>query len=167
MSDDRPTDSAVSTPTGISRRSLTKAAAWSVPVIVFASPVPAFAASTDVTVSVTAQCRPGPNGVFAFTTQPIPVGEQLTITLAHTGAGTFTATPDFPHSGSNPFVVNGTGAPFAGQIAIGFTLPQNGVATVTATVTGSAGAPVVGDASAFVTQRRDGNSQNYNQCEAG
>lgn len=167
MSNDQANDPTAQRSGSISRRSLTKAAVWSVPVIVFASPVPAFAASTDVTVTVTAQCVPGPNGGFAFSTQPIPVGEQLTITLTHTGAGTFTATPDFAHSGTNPFVVTGTGAPFTGQIAVRFTLPQNGVATVTAVVTGSAGAPVVGDNSSFVTQRRDGNSQNYNQCEAG
>jgi|EndMetStandDraft_5_1072996.scaffolds.fasta_scaffold483163_2 hypothetical protein len=149
----------------ISRRTLTKAAAWSIPVIALAAPAPAFAASTDVPVTVTAQCLPGPNGGFAIATAPIPVGEQVTITLTHSGAGTFTATPNFPHTGSNPFIVTGTGAAFSGQISVNFTLSQNGTGTVTAVVTGSGG--VSGDSSSFVTQRRDGNSQNYNQCSAG
>jgi hypothetical protein len=151
----------------ISRRTVAKAAVWSIPVIALATPAPALAASTDVAVTVTARCVAGPNGSFSFSTAPVPIGEQLVITLTRTGGGAFSATPDFVHTGSNPFIVEGTGGPFIGQIAVSFTLPQNGVGTVTAVVTGSAGAPVSGVTSRFVTQRRDGNSNNYNQCSAG
>lgn len=163
----RPLDETVGESALISRRTLTKTAAWAIPVIALAAPVPAFAASTDVAVTVTSRCVSGPNGGFAFVSAPIPVGEQLVITLTHTGAGSFSATPNFPHTGGNPFVVNGTGAAFTGEIAVSFSLPQNGTGTVTAVVTGSAGAPVTGDTSSYVTQRRDGNSQNYNQCSVG
>ncbi|MEV8368935.1 hypothetical protein [Microbacterium sp. NPDC064584] len=153
---------------GLSRRTVTKAAAWAVPAIVFAAPVPAFAASSDVAVSITGSCAgSGPTGSFTFTSGPIPVGQEIVITLSHSGAGSFGSSVNFVASGMNPYTITGTGAAVSGVITVSFTLPTNGTGRVTATVSSGSGALVSGKLTGFVEKRRDGNSSNYNQCSAG
>ncbi|WP_353815147.1 hypothetical protein [Agromyces sp. SYSU T00266] len=161
---------------GISRRTVAKAAAWSVPAILVAAPAPAYAASGDgapggVTLaSVVGSCAgTGASGTIAITLPNLPVGSLVQIALTHSGQGGFSATPNFtPTSQSGTTsVITGAGATFTGQFTINFSLGTNQQGTVTATVTALSGVTVEGDATGFVTKRRDGNSSNYNQCSAG
>nr|WP_240898083.1 hypothetical protein [Agromyces luteolus] len=160
---------------GISRRAVAKAAAWSVPAILVAAPAPAYAASGGgapggVTLaSVVGSCGTGPTGTISVTLPNLPVGSLIQISLTHSGQGGFGATPNFtPTSQSGTtYVITGAGANFTGQFGITFSLGTNQQGTVTATVTAISGVTVEGDATGFVTKRRDGNSSNYNQCSAG
>ncbi|WP_430646897.1 hypothetical protein [Agromyces sp. GXS1127] len=166
----------VATGTGPSRRAVARAAAWSVPVILMAAPAPAYAASGGgapggVTLaSVVGSCSgTGPNGTITVTLPNLPVGSQVLIALTNSGQGGFSATPDFtPTSQSGTtYVITGAGADFTGSFAIAFTLNPNQQGTVTATVTAISGVTVLGDTTGFVTKRRDGHSNSYNQCSAG
>ncbi|WP_401000323.1 hypothetical protein [Agromyces sp. GXQ0307] len=159
---------------GISRRSLATATAWSVPAILVATPAPAYAASSDVRelsrASVVGSCSgSGPTGTITVTLDDLPAGSLVQIALTHSGQGGFTATPNFtPTSQSGTtYTVTGTGTTFTGQIALSFSLGSNQQGTVTATVTAISGVTLAGDTTGFVTKRRDGGSQNYNQCSAG
>lgn len=149
----------------VSRRSVAKAAAWSVPAIAIAAAVPAHAASNAAVASVVGICV-GRSRTASFTigVAHIPLGQQISIVLTMTG-GSFVATPDFTHSGTgtavDPYIVNGNDGPFQGLIGVTFTLPQSGLGTVTATVSGVSPFMLTGVTSATVTKRRDGNSSNY------
>lgn len=161
---------------GPSRRAVAKAAAWSVPVILVAAPAPAYAASGGgapggVTIaSVVGSCAgTGATGTISVTLPNLPVGSIIQIELTHSGQGGFTATPNFTPTSQTgtTYTVTGAGATFTGQFSIHFTLGNNQQGTVTATVTAISGVTVQGDNTGFVTKRRDGGSQNYNQCSAG
>ncbi|MRX43880.1 hypothetical protein [Agromyces kandeliae] len=156
---------------GISRRTVTKAAAWSVPAILIAAPAPAYAASGGTTLaSVVGSCAgSGATGRIDVTLPDLPAGSQVQIVLSHSGQGGFTASPNFVPTSQNgtTYLVTGTGATFTGQFTITFSLGKDQTGTVTATVTAITGVIVDGDNVGFVTKRRDGNSQNYNQCSAG
>ncbi|WP_353828776.1 hypothetical protein [Agromyces sp. SYSU T0242] len=161
---------------GPTRRTVAKAAAWSVPAILVAAPAPAYAASGPgapggVSVaSVLGSCNgSGVTGRITVTLPNLPVGSVVQITLAHSGQGGFSAAPDFtPTSQSgNTYLVTGAGATFVGTFTITFSLGTNQQGTVTANVAAVSGVTIEGDTTGFVTKRRDGNSSNYNQCSAG
>lgn len=164
----------------ISRRTVAKAAAWSVPVIGVAAVVPAAAASVDPgggagaigTMSVVGACGGGgAMGAITISLGPFPVGAQIRVTLAHSGGGGFTATPLFVYegTGNGPYIITSPGgsAIYQGVIDIAFTLGPNEQGTVTASVEAVASYTITGDTTGFVTKRRDGHSSNYNQCSAG
>ncbi|GAA1469634.1 hypothetical protein [Microbacterium thalassium] len=165
----------------VSRRTVTKAAAWAVPVIAVAAAVPEATASETPTggagatgnVSVQGSCNgTGSTGTITVTLGPFPLTAQVAITLTHTGGGSFTATPGFPiNSGTgtaaDPYIVDAPGGPFAGVISIAFQLGHNQTGTVSASVAPIAPYTITGDLTGYVTKRRDGNSSNYNQCSAG
>ncbi|MFC9917316.1 hypothetical protein [Agromyces binzhouensis] len=120
--------------------------------------------------SVVGSCAgTGANGTISVTLPDLPEGAVVQITLSHSGQGSFTATPNFTPTSQTgtSYVVTGTGATFVGQFTIQFILGNNQQGTVTATVQAVSGVTVEGDTSGFVTKRRDGGSQNYNQCSAG
>ncbi|GAA1058805.1 hypothetical protein [Agromyces bracchium] len=156
---------------GMSRRSLAKAAAWSVPAVLVAAPAPAYAASAGTSsASVVGSCAgSGATGTISVTLPNLPVGSVVQIVLSHSGQGGFTATPNFtPTSQSGTtYTITGTGTTFVGEFSINFNLGNNQHGTVTATVTAVSGVAIEGDTAGFVTKRRDGGSQNYNQCSAG
>jgi hypothetical protein len=150
----------------IRRRTVAKAAAWSVPTITVAAATPAYAASNASVASVVGVCA-GRSRTASFTVSVtnIPDGEQIQVSLSTT-SGSFTAQLSFvPAAGAgtpaDPYIITGTGSPFQGVIGVTFTLPQNGQATITATVAGVDPFTLTGDTSASVTKRRDGNSSNY------
>ncbi|WP_438853287.1 hypothetical protein [Agromyces sp. M3QZ16-3] len=156
---------------GISRRTVAKAAAWSVPAILVAAPVPAYAASAGTsTAAVVGSCAgSGSTGTISVSLPDLPLGSTVEITLSHSGQGGFTATPNFVPTSQvgNTYTITGGGATFTGQFAINFSLSNNQQGTVTATVSAISGVVIDGDTTGFVTKRRDGGSQNYNQCSAG
>lgn len=157
----------------ISRRSIARAAAWSVPAIAIAAAVPAHAASGSALANVVGICAGrSPSETFTVTIANIPLGETVQISLAKsTIFGSFTADlPGYTHTGagtaSNPyvFVIDGTGTPFQGTIEVTVSidhLPGNPPMTITTTVAGVDGFTPTGITSASVTKHRDGNSSNY------
>ncbi|GAA2031200.1 hypothetical protein GCM10009819_13860 [Agromyces tropicus] len=157
---------------GIDRRTLAKAAAWSVPAILVAAPAPAYAASPGgvSSASVIGSCNgTGRTGTIQVVLPNLPLGSIVQITLQHSGQGGFSATTDFTPSSQtgSTYLIEGTGGTFSGTFTITFNLGTNQQGTVTATVAAVSGVVVEGDTTGFVTKRHDGNSGNYNQCSAG
>jgi hypothetical protein len=76
---------------GISRRTVTKAMAWAVPVIAIASPVPAFASSGNVTINNVGACKsPGQGQNCPDWDKGYIVGFSVTNTHTHSIQITFT-----------------------------------------------------------------------------
>ena len=154
---------------GISRRSVTKAAVWAVPVGLLAAPVPAMAAS-NASGSVIARCGSGAQAAFDIAVVGADNGTAVQVVLSSpAGTGSFGVTA--PAAWGSPaatstsytYVVPTVGGALTGTATVNFTLGQNGTATVTATVAATSGTPLAGDLSGSVFKRRDGNSGNY-QC---
>ena len=152
---------------GPSRRLVAQGMAWSVPAVALSAAAPAYAASSDIAVAVVSSCISGGsrNGSFTVTADFIALGAELQIVLTHSGSGSFSAVPNFAHTGTGTtYVVTGTGGPFVGQIAVQLTAGQNGTSVVTANVSAPGGA-TTGDTEAQIRVTRTGNSNNYS-CSA-
>lgn len=87
------------TPTGISRRTVTKAMAWAIPAIAVAAPVPAFAGASQGTVELTGEACKLPGN----SSSPYDVnGAVYLFTITNTTASSSTITiTDVMRSGSN------------------------------------------------------------------
>lgn len=152
---------------GVSRRTLMRTAAWAVPVIAVAAPLPAYAASAASDISVTEFCggTTAPTGRFEITIAPLPSGALIRIALSHSGIGSFSATPDFAFTGSQTelFVV-GDGSNFAGSIDVTFTglvgIPSQ--AALLVIVTAVSGVTLSGDFSGELRVQR--NSETLYLC---
>jgi hypothetical protein len=87
------------TPSGISRRTVTKAMAWAVPVVAVAAPVPAFAGASQGTVTLTGEaCKLPGNSSAPYDTNGAVYLFRVTNTTVNPGSVTF-AKPS--RSGSN------------------------------------------------------------------
>jgi TQXA domain-containing protein len=145
-----PSNDQATPPNRLSRRTIMKGAAWSVPVIAAAVAVPAAAASTPNTIVITPSTAPAPTGTcttvsdFTFTVTQhggaaVP-GQAIIVTLptgfswqdGTTGAKTFTT------DGSGKVVITGvTASSVPGSYSVLAMVTPNGATTsVTVTVTG-------------------------------
>lgn len=142
-------------PSGISRRTVTKAMAWAVPVIAVSAAVPAYAASQVNLTFLGGGCKlPGNSNPtykgYAFlvsvqNTSSVPVTITITnFTLDSNSLGT-TALVNLPPSGnsglvrSNPFILPAnTSVPAAALVTSNAPNSQNGVLSITYQVTGQA-----------------------------
>jgi hypothetical protein len=147
------------------RRVLTRGIAWSVPVVVVGAPVPAMAASGG-TASFTASCGATPSRPFTLSVTG-SVATSLNVFFTHLGGGGFSvrapSTWTLVSQTGNiiAYTVPVVGGTVSGTPIVDFALPQNGLATVSATVESAGGAQINGDTTASVTLRREGNSNNY------
>lgn len=157
---------------GPTRRTITKVAAWAVPAILIAAPVPAFAAS-GVAGNVAARCESGAFGAFDISVTGAGAGAIVQIVFAWTaGDGSFGVTA--PASWGTPtatatsytYLVPTVGGALTGTATVNFELDQNGTATVTATISATSGPALSGDLRRSLFKRRNGSSGNY-QCSAG
>ncbi|GAA3627091.1 hypothetical protein GCM10022200_06840 [Microbacterium awajiense] len=145
---------------------MTRAAAWSVPAIAVAAAVPAYAAS-GAAGSITGRCRSGVLADFDVVVTQADLGTSIQIVLQHSGDGSFGVTA--PNgwvlanatASSYTYIAPTLNGALSGTVVANYNLGQNGVATVTATISALSGTPLAGDLSAAVSKRRNGNSDNY------
>lgn len=155
-----------------SRRTVATGAAWTVPVILVAAPVPAMAASA-ATGGISASCDPVPRqGSFTFevngSTSPL-----IRVILTHSGSGDFsTSVPNLwilesSNATTRSYTVPVSSGAAAGTATVTFqNLDPNSTATVTATISSTSGEPISGPLVASVTKTRGSTSVNYG-CSVG
>ena len=147
-------------PTGLTRRALTRSAAWSVPAIAVAATVPAVAASAElptVELEVELYCYGKDLQYDVSALQPIPAGAQLAISVTSSVpgslAGQIHALPYDPTV--TPAIVTGGGVTYSTRVEVWVTLPSDTDALITLTITALSGLRLTGTTSINSRTRTD------------
>ncbi|WP_353807756.1 hypothetical protein [Agromyces sp. SYSU T00194] len=147
--------------TGLTRRALTRSAAWSVPAIAVAATAPAVAASAElptVEFQLSVFCNTGFHLDYRFSSQqPIPVGAQLAFSVTSDVPGSlFGSLTGIPHDPTQtPYVLTGAGAPRSHSGDVYSPLPDDTEAQITFTLTAISGLQLGGSTSVVARMRRD------------
>lgn len=148
-----------STQRRITRRTIARGAAGSVPVVAVGAAAPAHAASHTVEVTTVSQCISSRYAYFTITATGLPSGSAIMIQIDPADTTALSLDGTITDGGTEGlFVLTSTGgASTTGQIRVdeSFTTGQ-GTQVVTAEVMGSTSVDVTGDLTASVTFTRSG-----------
>ncbi len=144
-------DQRIDEPPGLTRRALTRSAAWSVPAVAVAATVPAVAASAEVpAVAVRIpffNCSTIPEFHVEISTNPIPVGAQFLVSVT-TDEDLGLISAGIPALGidltSGPATVTGTGVAFDETIDLSVTMDLEGRGTLLVSVSALSGVTFTG-----------------------